>query len=47
MKEMKNFLISRYFLIFIGIALPAILAFLYFERMKRYRRGRMRRKNLF
>ena len=47
MKEMKSFLISRYFLIFIAIALPSVLAFLYFERMKRYRRGRIKRKNLF
>ena len=47
MKQMKGFLISRYFLIFIGIALPSILILLYVERMKRYRRGKMRRKNLF
>lgn len=47
MKNMKGFLISRHFIIFIAIAIPAVLAFLYIERMKHYRRGKMRRKNLF
>ena len=40
MEEMKSFFLSRYFLIFVIIAIPSIVVFLYFERMgKRCKRS--------
>lgn len=39
MKNMKSFLISRYFLIFIFIAIPSLAAFLYINYMKNRRKN--------
>lgn len=49
MNEAKHFLVSRYFLIFLAVLLPALALFLYFERMgKRRRKARFnRKKSLF
>lgn len=49
MNEAKHFLISRYFLIFLAILLPALAIFLYFEGMsKRRRKVRFKhKKSLF